>query len=204
VFTRYPGLARTAERAALRTIEAAIHDPALRARVTPDYALGCKRVLLSDTWYPALARDDVELVTEPIDHLTEAGIVTRDGRLRKVDAVVVATGFHTTDLPIASRITGRSGATLAEHVAEHGAQAYKGTTVHGWPNLFLLVGPNTGLGHSSMVFMIESQVAYVLDALRHLQRTASGVAGGADCLARAAMRMVIFSRSWAAEKGFTR
>ena len=174
-FTRYPGLARPAERAALRTIEKAIGDPELRARVTPDFALGCKRVLLSNTWYPTLARDDVDLVTEPIDHLTETGIATRDGRHREVDVVVVATGFHTTDLPIASRITGRFGTTLAEHFAEHGAQAYKGTTVHGWPNLFLLVGPNTGLGHSSMVFMIESQVTYVVDALRHLDRAGSTV-----------------------------
>jgi cyclohexanone monooxygenase len=178
VFTRYPGLARPAERAARRTIEAAIDDPALRERVTPHFALGCKRVLLSNSWYPTLARDDVELVTERIDHVTETGIVTSDGRLREVDAIVVATGFRTTDLPIASRITGRSGVTLAEHFAAHGAQAYKGTAVHGWPNLFLLVGPNTGLGHSSMVFMIESQVAYVLDALHHLSRAGSGSPSG--------------------------
>ena len=177
-FTRYPGLARPAERAALRAIEDAIDDPALRAQVTPHFALGCKRVLLSNTWYPTLARDDVDLVTERIDHLTETGIVTRDTTLREVDAIVVATGFRTTDLPIASLITGRSGTTLAEHFAEHGAQAYKGTTVRGWPNLFLLVGPNTGQGHSSMVFMIESQVAYVLDALRHLSRAGSGSPGG--------------------------
>ena len=183
-FTRWPGLFRPAERAVLRNIAAAIDDPELRARVTPHFAFGCKRVLLSNTWYPTLARDDVELVTDPIDHLTETGIVTRDGRLREVDAVVVATGFHATDLPIAALITGRNGETLADHFALHGAQAYKGTTVHGWPNLFLLVGPNTGLGHSSMVFMIESQVGYVLDALlylrqlRHLRRTGAVRPGG--------------------------
>jgi cyclohexanone monooxygenase len=170
VFTRFPGLARPAERAALRTIAAQVPDPGLRAKVTPHFALGCKRVLLSNAWYPTLARADVELVIDRISHLSETGIVTVDGRVREVDAVVVATGFRTTDLPIARVITGRRGTSLAEHFEEHGAQAYKGTTVAGWPNLFLLVGPNTGLGHSSMVFMIEAQVAYVVDALRHLRQ----------------------------------
>jgi cyclohexanone monooxygenase len=177
VFTRFPGLARPAERAALRTIAAQVPDPALRSKVTPHFALGCKRVLLSNTWYSTLARADVELVTDRISHLTETGIVTADGRVREVDAVVVATGFRTTDLPIARVITGRCGTSLAEHFAEHGAQAYKGTTVAGWPNLFLLVGPNTGLGHSSMVFMIEAQIAYVIDALRHLQQVGRAGAG---------------------------
>ncbi len=173
-FTRWPSLARPAERAARRNIETGISDPGLRARVTPHFALGCKRVLLSNTWYPTLARDDVELVTEGIDHVTETGILTRDGRLREVDAIVVATGFHATEPQAAGLVTGRSGRTLAEHFTEHGTQAYKGTTVHGWPNLFLLTGPNTGLGHSSMVFMIESQVAYVLGALQHLRRARAG------------------------------
>ena len=168
-FTRHPGLFRPAERAARRNIEHGISDPGLRARVTPDFAFGCKRVLFSNTWYRTLDREDVDLVTEPIDQVTESGIATRDGRLREVDVIVLATGFNASDLPIARRITGRAGATLAEHFADLGAQAYKGTTVRGWPNLFLLVGPNTGLGHSSMVFMIESQVAYVVGALRHLR-----------------------------------
>ena len=169
-FTRHPRLARPAVRAALRNIESGIADPGLRARVTPDFELGCKRVLLSSTWYPTLARDDVELVTERIGHVDEGGIVTTDGHRREVDAIVVATGFQATDPPIARRITGRAGVTLADHFASHGMQAYKGTTVHGWPNLFLLAGPNTGLGHSSMVFMIEAQVSYVLGALQHLRR----------------------------------
>ncbi len=169
VLTRWPRLARPAERAVLRSIERAIADPALRAAVTPDFSFGCKRVLLSDTWYPTLARDDVELVTTPIASVTETGIVTRDGRHREVDVVVVATGFRASELPVARLLTGRSGRTLAEHFAEHGAQAYKGTTVAGWPNLFLLVGPNTGLGHSSMLLMIEAQVGYLVGAVRHLR-----------------------------------
>ena len=169
MLTRWPRLARPAERAVLRSIERAIADPALRAAVTPDFSFGCKRVLLSDTWYPTLARDDVELVTTPIASVTETGIVTRDGRHREVDVVVVATGFRASELPVARLLTGRSGRTLAEHFAEHGAQAYKGTTVAGWPNLFLLVGPNTGLGHSSMLLMIEAQVGYLVGAVRHLR-----------------------------------
>jgi cyclohexanone monooxygenase len=124
--------------------------------------------LLSNDYYPALARDNVELVTDGIDKVTGNAIVTRDGVEREIDALVVATGFHTTDLPIAEKVTGRHGESLAEQWVREGMSAYKGATTHGFPNLFFLVGPNTGLGHSSMVFMIESQIAYVLDALRAL------------------------------------
>jgi cation diffusion facilitator CzcD-associated flavoprotein CzcO len=97
-------------------------------------------------------------------------VVTADGTEREVDALVVATGFHTTDLPVAGQVTGRDGRTMAEHFAEHGMQAYKGATVTDFPNLFFIVGPNTGLGHSSMVFMIEAQVAYLVDALETMTR----------------------------------
>ncbi len=97
-------------------------------------------------------------------------MVTADGTEREVDVIVVATGFHTTEQPIAAHITGRDGRTLAQTWAEHGMAAYKGTTIAGFPNLFQIVGPNTGLGHSSMVFVIESQVAYILDALDQMRR----------------------------------
>ena len=170
-FTRWPGLATPARLMALRNIDKGIRDPELRRKVTPDYEIGCKRILISNGWYPALDRDDVDLVTEGIAEITPTGIVDRDGVEREVDAIVVATGFHTTDLPIAQHVRGLGSVTLADHFAEHGMQAYKGTTVNGFPNLFFVVGPNTGLGHSSMVFMIESQVAYILDALRHLDRS---------------------------------
>jgi cation diffusion facilitator CzcD-associated flavoprotein CzcO len=169
-FTRVPALAWPAKRLALRNLRKGIADPALRERVTPDYRIGCKRILISNTWYPTLGRADVDLVTDPITRVTPAGVVTADGTERPVDAIVVATGFHTTDLPIAERVRGRGGVRLADHFAERGMQAYKGTTVHGYPNLFLVVGPNTGLGHSSMVFMIESQVAYIVDALTRFER----------------------------------
>ena len=172
-FTVKPSLAWPAEQLARLNIRRGISDPELREKVTPDYRIGCKRILISNTWYPALDRDNVDLVTDGIASVTANGIVTKDGTQREVDVIIVATGFYTTDLPIAHHIKGREGATLAEHYAKVGMQAYKGSTVHGFPNFFFVVGPNTGLGHSSMVFMIESQVRYVMGALRHMQESAA-------------------------------
>ena len=165
-FTLAPGLAAPAEKIAARHIASGISDPALRAQVTPDYRLGCKRVLISNDYYPALDRDDVDLVTDGIREITPTGIVTADGTEREVDCLIVATGFHTTDQPIAHHLKGSDGRSLADAWRESGMVAYKGTTVAGFPNLFQIVGPNTGLGHSSMVFVIESQIAYILGALR--------------------------------------
>jgi cation diffusion facilitator CzcD-associated flavoprotein CzcO len=167
-FTWQPKIAAPARLAALRNIEKGISDPGLRERVTPDFQIGCKRILISNSYYPALDRDDVELVSDGISEITPTGIVTRDGTHREIDVLIVATGFYTTDQPIAHHIRGRDGRTLAEAWADSGMVAYKGTTVSGFPNLFQLVGPNTGLGHSSMVFIIESQVAYVLSALQKM------------------------------------
>lgn len=164
-FTRDPRLAAPPRTAALLNIARGIADPDLRAKVTPDYAIGCKRILISNTYYPALARDHVEVVTDPIVKVTADAVVTADGTERPVDVIVVATGFHTTDQPIAERIHGRGGRSLAEVWADGGMASYKGTTTRGFPNLFQLVGANTVLGHSSMVFMIESQLAYVVDAI---------------------------------------
>ena len=165
-FTRQPRLALPAKLLALRNLERAIEDPALRERLTPDYAIGCKRILISNTYYPALTQPHVDLVTDPIAKVTGDAIVTADGVERPIDVLVVATGFHTTDLPIAHHVRGRDGRSLAETWSAGGMAAYKGTTVHGFPNYFAIVGPNTGLGHSSMVFMIESQLAYIRDAVR--------------------------------------
>lgn len=165
-FTVNPKLAAPAKKASLANIRRGISDPRLRERVTPTFEIGCKRILLSNDYYPALDRDNVELVTDGIEKVTGSAIVTSDGVEREVDALVVATGFHTTDLPIAEHITGRHGETLAEQWERAGMSAFKGATAPGFPNLFFIVGPNTGLGHSSMVFMIESQIAYLLDALR--------------------------------------
>ncbi len=169
------GLTRT--RAALAPIKALgrahlamqVRDRALRARLTPHFEIGCKRILLSNTWYPALSRDNVDVVTEPITRVTEGGIVTGDGTEHPADVLVVATGFYVTDSPFFERVRGTDGRTLADKWQSEGMEAYKGTTVAGYPNLFVLVGPATGLGHSSMIYMIESQLNYLVDALRTMR-----------------------------------
>jgi cation diffusion facilitator CzcD-associated flavoprotein CzcO len=165
-FTVNPKLALPAKKLALANLRKGISDPELRRRVTPTFEIGCKRILISNTYYPALASDNVDLVTDPIAKITGDAIVTADGVERPIDVLVVATGFYTTELPIAEKVRGRNGVSLAETWREDGMAAYKGTTVHGFPNLFMIVGPNTGLGHSSMVFIIESQVQYIRDAIR--------------------------------------
>jgi cation diffusion facilitator CzcD-associated flavoprotein CzcO len=167
-FTINPKLAAPAKKLALQNIERGISDPELRKAVTPNFQIGCKRILISNDYYPALDRDNVDLVTDGIREITPDGIVTADGTHRQVDAIVVATGFYTTEQPIAEHIKGRDGRTLADAWREGGMAAYKGTTISGFPNLFQIVGPNTGLGHSSMVFIIESQVAYIRSALQQM------------------------------------
>jgi len=173
-FTWQPRLGAPAEKAATINIRKAIKDPGLRAKVTPTFQLGCKRVLRSNTYYPALASENVDLVTDPIARITAAGIVTADDVEHPADVIVVATGFWTTEQPIAARVVGRAGRTLAEAWADSGMTAYKGTTVHGFPNLFMLTGPNTAQGHTSVVFVVESQVAYIRDALRILRTEGYG------------------------------
>ncbi len=151
-----------------------VADDELRARLTPEYEIGCKRILISNTYYPAMASDNVEVVTDRIAKVTADAIVTADGVERPIDVLIVATGFHTTEQPIAQHIRGRAGLSLSQVWADEGMSAYKGTTVHGFPNLFQIVGPNTGLGHSSMVHIIESQLAYLVDALK-VMRAMGGV-----------------------------
>jgi cation diffusion facilitator CzcD-associated flavoprotein CzcO len=166
---RHPRFGRLVERMALKHLDGQVKDPELRRKLRPSFAIGCKRILPSDEWYPALTQPNVDVVTDPIREVRPRSIVTRDGTEREVDTIVFGTGFHVTDIAIADRIHGRSGRSLAE--AWGGSpQAYLGTTVAGFPNLFLLTGPNTGLGHSSIVFMIESQINYVADALRAMRR----------------------------------
>lgn len=169
-FARFPTLLKAVEAQGKKNIAKGIKDPALRAKVTPGYRAGCKRILISNKWYPALDADNVDLVTEPITKVTGNAVVTADGVERPVDVLVVATGFYVTEPPIARHITGRDGVTLADVWDEAGMAAYKGTTIHGFPNLFQIVGPNTALGHSSMIFIIESQVRYVVEAAKAMRR----------------------------------
>jgi len=165
-FTLAPKLTAPARRLAMANLARGVEDPELRERLTPNFQIGCKRILISNTYYPAIASDHVELVTDQITRVNGHSIATADGTERPIDVLIIATGFHTTDQPIAHHIYGRDGLSLADTWAEGGMAAYKGTTVHGFPNYFQIVGPNTGLGHSNMVLMIESQVGYVRDALR--------------------------------------
>jgi cation diffusion facilitator CzcD-associated flavoprotein CzcO len=165
---RHPRLARVAQRVALRHLRRSVPDPALRARLVPDYTLGCKRILLSNDYLPALTRPNVELVTDPITEVRPHAVVTADGTERPVDTIIFGTGFRVTEVPIAERIRGADGRTLAETWAGS-MRAYLGTMVAGFPNLFLLLGPNTGLGHNSVVLMVEAQIGHVLAALRLLR-----------------------------------
>jgi cation diffusion facilitator CzcD-associated flavoprotein CzcO len=163
-----PRLNRLRELACLRFLRETVPDPVLRAKLTPDFRLGCKRILVSSDYYPALQQENVELVTEPIAEIQEHSIATADGTVRPVDAIVYATGFETAQARPPFPMMGRAGLALDE-VWKNGVTAYAGTTIAGFPNAFLLVGPNTILGHSSMIFMMESQFAYVLDAIRTIR-----------------------------------
>jgi cation diffusion facilitator CzcD-associated flavoprotein CzcO len=158
-----PLLERISRRHMQRSLPAGLQEKA-----RPDYTIGCKRILPSNGWYPALARDNVELVTESVAEIRERSVVTADGVEREVDAIVFGTGFRVVDMPIGKLVRGRDGRTL-EQAWNGSPRAHLGCTVAGFPNLFILLGPNTGLGHSSMVYMIESQLAYVIGALREMR-----------------------------------
>ncbi|HEV2237181.1 MAG TPA: NAD(P)/FAD-dependent oxidoreductase [Ktedonobacterales bacterium] len=150
-----------------------VPDAALRTKLTPSYTIGCKRILISNDFYPALAQPNVTLETAGMREVRPHSIVTSDGREIPVDTIICATGFHVTDMPAAAYVRGRDGRTLAE-VWRRAPEAYLGTTVAGFPNLFLQTGPNTGLGHNSMIYMIESQLSYILGALRLMERRGLG------------------------------
>ena len=158
------------ERLARGHLEKQVADPGLRARLTPRYSVGCKRILISNDYYPALQKPNVELVTDDIEEVRGYSIVTTGGDERQVDVIILATGFRVTEMPFAGRVIGREGRCLADQWRGSPA-AYRGTTVAGFPNLFLLLGPNTGLGHTSVLLMLEAQLRYVMGCLRHLERS---------------------------------
>ncbi|WP_329055821.1 NAD(P)/FAD-dependent oxidoreductase [Amycolatopsis sp. NBC_01488] len=154
------------QRLAKRTIDGAIKDPVLRHKVTPDYTMGCKRVLISNDYYPALARDNVDVVTDGVKEVRAHSVVDAAGVEHEADVIIYGTGFHVTDAFDDLEIVGRDGRNLGKEWATEGMRTHLGITVAGFPNLFFLLGPNTGLGHNSVVFMIEAQISYVAEALR--------------------------------------
>jgi cation diffusion facilitator CzcD-associated flavoprotein CzcO len=168
-FVRRPTMLEVAMKLARQHLEKQVPDPVLRAKLTPNYLLGCKRILLSDDFYPALSQANVEVITDHIREVRAKSIVTEDGEEHEIDTIICGTGFHVTDAHLPQYIRGRAGKTLAE-TWQDGPRAYLGTTVPQFPNLFLLIGPNTGLGHNSMIYMIESQISYILDCLQMMDR----------------------------------
>jgi cation diffusion facilitator CzcD-associated flavoprotein CzcO len=152
-----------------RQLAEQVPDPELRMALTPGYVMGCKRILISNDYYAALTRPNVELVTEQIERLSEGGVVTADGREREVDAVIYGTGFQTQGFLAPMTVRGLDGRDLNEAWRD-GAEAYLGIAVSGFPNMFMLYGPNTNLGHNSIIYMLESQFTYIEGCLRALER----------------------------------
>jgi len=175
----YRFASRLLERLGRWQLERQVADPALREQLRPDFQIGCKRILVSDDYYPALTRGNVALVTSGIERITAAGVVDGDGVEHELDAIVYATGFRATDFLAPMRVHGRGGLELRAAWARSAAH-YLGIHLSGFPNLHLLLGPNTGLGHNSVVFMLEAQIAYILRAIRRAR-----LAGGAALDVRA-------------------
>ncbi|MDQ1182302.1 NAD(P)/FAD-dependent oxidoreductase [Rhodococcus sp. NBC_00294] len=169
MMAKRPKLLSIAHTIATGFLRLKVRDGGLRKRLTPGYTIGCKRMLLSNDWYDTLQRPDVELVDSGLASITPTGVVDAAGREREVDAIVFGTGFTPTEPPVAHLLRGSDGRTLAERWGGS-PRAYRGTTMAGFPNLFLMYGPNTNLGHSSIVYMLESQSAYVESALREMTR----------------------------------
>jgi cation diffusion facilitator CzcD-associated flavoprotein CzcO len=166
-FIRYPKIMGIMERDFRKFLEEQVEDPGLRAELVPGYRMGCKRILLSGDYYPALTRPNVDLITDPIERVTPSGVETAD-RAYDVDVIVYATGFRSTEFLSPMKIVGRDGRELNEAWRD-GAQAHLGITVSGFPNLFLLYGPYTNLGHNSIIYMLESQFRYVLGCVEALR-----------------------------------
>ena len=163
-----PRVARLTQKLAEKHLGRRVTDPDLRRRLTPDYTMGCKRILLSDDYLPAMTQDNVDLVTDPIAEIVPNGVRTKDGVLHEADVIIFGTGFQVQRFPFAEKVLGREGKTLAE-VWKNGMSAHLGTTVAGFPNMFLLQGPNTGLGHTSVITMIEAQIEHIVNAAKYMR-----------------------------------
>lgn len=168
-FTRFPWIMNLVKWQALALLRKQVRDPQLRAKLTPDYPPGCKRILLSNNFYPALAQPHVQVINAGISSIESNGVRTADGLLHAADVIVYGTGFAATEFLSPMQISGARGQDLNQTWRD-GAQAYLGITVPGFPNLFMLYGPNTNLGHSSIVYMLESQISHVMQCLRAMRQ----------------------------------
>ena len=156
---------------ALQHLNQQVQDPDLLEKLTPDYEIGCKRILIANDYFPALAQPNVDVLVGGVERIEGSTVITADAAV-DLDVLVCCTGFEAVDLPIAQRITGRDGVLLADRWSR-GGQAYACTTVAGFPNLFVMLGPNTGLGAGSIIYMVETQISYIEQALRYLDETDS-------------------------------
>jgi cation diffusion facilitator CzcD-associated flavoprotein CzcO len=168
-FTRFHRLLDIFARQAKKAASKHVTDPEKLKHIIPDYQIGCKRILISNDWYPAINQPNLDLVTDPIEKIDSTGVQTLSGRHYPVDAIIFGTGFRASEFLSPIRVTGRGGITLNE-AWQDGAVAFKGITVSGFPNLFMLYGPNTNLAHNSILYMLESQFQYVLGCLKALQK----------------------------------
>ena len=184
-FNGHPSVMKLAQQLAKANINKSVKDPELRDKLTPDYTMGCKRVLISNDYYPALTRDNVNVVTDGVAEVTEHGVIDTAGVEHEVDAIIFGTGFHVTDAFDDLDVIGENGQNLSKEWASEGMHTHMGINVSGYPNLFFLLGPNTGLGHNSVVFMIEQQIRYVSEAIRLVEtRRAEAIDVRADSQAQ--------------------
>ena len=167
-FTGHDWMMGPFRRLAERDRERELGDPELIAKATPDHAMGCKRILFTSEWYPTLARPNVELVTGEIERVTATGVVGGDGVERPADVIIWGTGFRSHDFVAPMEVRGLGGRELSEAWGER-PEAYLGTTVSGFPNMFVLYGPNTNHGSGSVPYTLECQYSYVLDAIARLR-----------------------------------
>jgi cation diffusion facilitator CzcD-associated flavoprotein CzcO len=167
LFFQRPRRTVALERMARARLRWQVPDRQLRERITPAYRMGCKRIVVSDDYHRTLARENVELITSSIRQVQASSIVTADGVEHPVDAIILATGFH--PISVADPLRGRDGIPLAARWAQR-REAYLGTTVAGYPNYFMLIGPNTATGHTSVLLYAEAQIEYIMDCLEHLER----------------------------------
>lgn len=173
-FIKHSSLMRLAQPLAKANIRRHVRDRALRKKLTPDFRIGCKRVLMANDYYPALTQPNVKVITEGVAEVREHSVVSTDGTEREVDAIIWGTGFHVTENPQWNNFIGRDGRSLAETWSERGMESYLGTLIPNFPNMFEIIGPNTGLGHSSMVYMIESNTEFIISVLDFIDEAGVG------------------------------